>query len=178
VKLAIYILSGTAAGIVVGAFLGWLGSRTGNDVRLAAGTILGLLAVAVGVAELSGHRPPLLQRNRETPQRWLHAGALRWAIMNGAALGSAFTTRLGFTLWYVVPASALLLGSPARGAAIYGTYAFARTSSAYLLLVWRGRRIDAADVTDKLRAWNRPVRGACAATLVIFGTTVVVSVGF
>lgn len=98
--------------------------------------------------------------------------------MNGAALGSAFTTRLGFSLWYVVPASTLLLGDPLLGAVIYGMYALVRTASAYPLLRWRARQADPAEVTDALRAWHPRARALCAAALVLVGAIVVMTVGF
>jgi hypothetical protein len=57
-----------------------------------------------------------------------------WAARNGLAMGTGFTTRIGFWLWYAVPVSALLSASVLEGAAIYGAYALVRGSSPLLLI--------------------------------------------
>ena len=75
-------------------------------------------------------------------------GPLWWAIRNGVTLGFGATSRIGFLLWYVVPIGALLFGSPALGAAIYGTYELVRGAAAPAILLgtWRLK----ADVSDWL----------------------------
>jgi hypothetical protein len=161
----------------VGASLGSLGTMIDVDVRVASGTVLAFGALIVGVRELLGHRPRLIQRNVETPQRWLYRGTLRWALLNGATLGGAVSTRLGFSIWYAIPSGSLLMADPAFGALLYGLYAFTRTVSVYPLLRWKARVADSADVTDVLRSWQPTVRRVCAAVLAGLGAVVIVVVG-
>jgi hypothetical protein len=148
-----------------------------DAVLIAGATLLGLAALVIGAAELAGRRPRLLQRDMETPQRWLYGSGLRWALLNGSALGIAITTRLGFSLWYVIPAGSFLTADPALGACIYGTYGFTRTASVYLLLRWKASVIDSAEVTDILRSWQPRVRRTCAAALAGIGVAAIVVVG-
>jgi hypothetical protein len=141
---------------------------------MAIATVLGIGAIVAGLAELRAGRLPLLQRNRETPQRWLHRGPIQWAILNGLALGTAFTTRLGFALWYAVPCGALLAARPGLGAAVYGAYGCARTSGALgLIALTRIRGGDLATTTDWMRALHPRVRRCVAAVLVAVGVATV-----
>lgn len=80
----------------------------------------------IGFAEFSFANFPVLQKNCETPQRWLRKGPYYWAVRNGGELRVGATSRIGFWLWFLVPVSSLLLGSVAAGALLYGTYAAAR----------------------------------------------------
>jgi len=69
----------------------------------------------------------------------MHRGAFSWAALNGAALGTGFTTRIAFALWYVVPAASLLAGSPLLGAVIYGAYGTTRAGSALFVIAAANR---------------------------------------
>lgn len=117
-----YALASLIVATGLGGFLGAVGSTIRWDIRLAVAVVGAFLAIGVGSAELAGRSVRLPQLHRETPQGWLALGALRWSILNGAALGCGFASRVGFASWYVVPLSALLGGDPVLGAAIYGTY--------------------------------------------------------
>jgi hypothetical protein len=104
----------------------------------------------------------------------LHRGPIQWAILNGLALGTAFTTRLGFALWYAVPCGALLAARPGLGAAVYGAYGCARTSGALgLIALTRIRGGDLATTTDWMRALHPRVRRCVAAVLVAVGVATV-----
>ncbi|HEX2296420.1 MAG TPA: hypothetical protein VHN37_14075 [Actinomycetota bacterium] len=128
-KAVLHALAGLTAGAAAGAALGLLGSRLPLDVRAAAAAVLGVTAVVVGAAELWSPRTRGPRgRDRETPQRWMDMGPLRWAARNGIALGLGFTSRLGFWLWFVVPLTGLLSGSLWVGALAYGLYGFSRTA--------------------------------------------------
>ena len=120
---------------------------------------------------------PVAQLNHETPQRWLHAGALRWATINGLTLGSAFASRIGYPLWYVVPLAALLVGRPLLGAALYALYALVRTGAVYPLLRWRTRTGDPTRVTDALRHLQPVTRRICGASFAVVGAVTFVTFG-
>ena len=123
---------------------------------------------------------PLPQWNHETPQSWLSAKPRFAAAMNGAAMGAAFTSRIGFWLWYVVPVAALLSGSVAMGAAIYGTYAVSRVVGTSILLVSRvrlsqrlNRRFTA--VSDLILSKRATARHVAALQLTAVGVVAVVA---
>ena len=119
----------------------------------------------------------LLQCNRETPQEWVHSGALRWAARNGSALGCGAFTRIGFPLWYVVPAGAFLIGSPLLGGVLYGAYGGTRGLGAVVLAL-RTRVGNLNDVADALFRRNGLARRVAACQLMVVAVTTVVGVGF
>ena len=125
-KAVVFAVSATTAGIVSGAVLGAVGLLLETDVRRAIGLAAGAVAAAVASIQLVGLRLPVPQRNCETGQLWMNTGALTSAALNGASMGTGFVTRIGYWLWYVVPLAAILSGSPAYGAIIFGCYGFAR----------------------------------------------------
>lgn len=139
--LAFYVAAGAVAGALAGALLGWIGGLLSLDVRVLLGTVLGLVAVGIGLTELSGRRIPLVQLDRETPVEWIDEGPVRWALRNGLAIGLGAGNRLGFWLWYVIPIGALLSGDPLVGALGYGCYGLIRTMGAagMIFLFERGR---------------------------------------
>jgi len=120
-KAALSTLAAAAAGAGMGAVLGVVGATLDLQARAATGTAVGALLVILPLL-----RVPPPQRDRETPQVLLHRGPLVWSLANGMLLGSAVTNRIGFWLWFLVPAGCLLSGSPLLGAALWGTYALAR----------------------------------------------------
>lgn len=145
-KAIVYSLSSALAGLVAGATLGAAGSLLALDLRLTVGSILAVVAIAVGSLELFGRRVQLSQFDCETPQRWVHKGPLRWATRNGLVLGFGATSRIGFWLWYTIPLRTLLVGDPAFGAIVYGTYGLVRALGAvFILLGILGLKIDASD---------------------------------
>lgn len=127
--------AGVFGGALAGALLGLAGSALEPDARAALASIAGLAAAGIGVRELFMGRLSPPQRNRETPRRWVDDGAMRWAVLNGLALGSGATNRIGFWLWYVLPATAFLTGDPLLGAAAWGLYGAVRTAAAGALTV-------------------------------------------
>ena len=134
-KAIVYSLSSAFAGLIVGALLGIAGSFLSLSFRGAIGGVLAVIAVAAGSLEIFGRRIKPLQFDCPTPRHWMQKGPLRWATRNGLALGFGATSRIGFLLWYVVPLGALLFGSLAFGAAIYGTYGLVRGVAAPLILL-------------------------------------------
>jgi hypothetical protein len=140
-RATLFVMATTSAGAVVGWALGFIGGAVAFDTRVAIASALALLAVGVGAVDALGRRLPLLQCSRETPKAWVWSGGAAWATRTGAVLGSGAFTRIGFWLWYAIPAGALLAGDFWLGAASYGAYGFSRSGGALLLLVvgWIGR---------------------------------------
>jgi hypothetical protein len=174
-KAVVYSLSSAFAGLVVGALLGIAGSFLPLGFRGAIGSALAVIAVVAGSLELFGRRIKPLQFDCQTPRRWMQEGPLRWAIRNGLALGFGATSRVGFLLWYVVPLGALLFGSPAFGAAIYGTYGLVRGVAAPLILLGMIRK--KADFSDWFPKQNKPMQVLAAGQLVLLGVTVAIALG-
>lgn len=126
---------------MTGAALGQLGGLLASDDRAALATLLAVAGTVLALGDIIGTRWAVpLQCDRETPQRWMDAGALKWAARNGIALGAGLGSRIGFAIWYVIPLAAMLSGEALYGAAIYGTYGFARGLGAPLILLAAARR--------------------------------------
>ena len=174
-KAVVYSLSSALAGFVTGAALGAAGSLLPLDFRLAAGSILAVIAIAVGGLEFFGRRVQPPQFDCETPQRWVHQGPLRWATQNGLTLGFGATSRIGFWVWYVVPLGAFLLGDPRLGAAIYGTYGLVRALGA--VFIFLGILRLEVDVSDWLIERYGTARVLAAGQLVFLGVVLTIVVG-
>lgn len=144
----------TLAGALAGGLLGWAGRLTPSPGRVgfvctlaAAGALFAVVGGVAGVRLLP-------QVDRETEQRLLHHGPLRWAMENGALLGLGFASRLGTWLWYAVPVAAFATGSPAEGAIVYAVYGGVRllVPSVLAALSVRHMTIDVAAAILPLRA--------------------------
>jgi hypothetical protein len=171
------VLSGTAGAAITGGLLGALGSILPEAARTGMATGLAVLAVPVAVVELVGRRVRPWQRDRETPQRWMHRGPLAWAARNGFSLGLGAFTRLGFALWYVIPVAALLIANVPLAATVYGLYGFTRVASAVPLLAAGQRTGDLIVVSNLLRRIGPIARRLCAAHLLALGITTLIVVG-
>jgi hypothetical protein len=127
----------TTAAIVgaglVGLALGAIGSSLGVGMREAITVGCAALIGAAGTQELAWGSIRLLQFNRETSRR-LRTYPLFWAAYNGFVLGTAFRTRIGFVVWYVVPLAALLAGDALIGGLLYATYGASRGLAPWLLI--------------------------------------------
>ena len=174
-KAAVYALASAVAGLVAGAALGSVGGLLPLDVRLAVGSILAIVAIAVGGLELSGRRMQPLQFDCETPQRWVNKGAWRWATRNGLALGFGATSRIGFWLWYVIPLGAFLLGDPLASGILYGTYGLVRALGAVVIVLGM-MRLD-KDISDWLVEGYGAARVLAAGQLVFLGVATAIVVG-
>ncbi len=175
-KATVYALSATLAGLAAGALLGGAGSLLPLEHRLGLASLLAVAAIAVGSLEVFGFSLQPLQRDCETPQRWIYGGALRWATQNGLALGFGATTRIGFWSWYAVPAGALLIGSPELGAIIYGTYGLVRALGAWAIMLGI-RKFGFTDISDWLIEHVKTARLLAAGQLVFLGVAVAIAVG-
>lgn len=178
-KAVTYSVAATVAGAATGALLGAVGAVMPFSARVAISSVLALIAIAIGFMELGPRPRRVPQCDVETPQRWMNAGPLRWATLNGAALGIGATSRIGFWLWYAIPLGALLLGDPVLGALIYGLYGLVRGWAvwAFLLLPtpigMRGDTFGLWVVTHVETS-----RIIAAAQLIALGTAVTIAVGF
>ena len=174
-KAIVYSLSSAFAGLIVGALLGIAGSFLSLSFRGAIGGVLAVIAVAAGSLEIFGRRIKPLQFDCPTPRHWMQKGPLRWATRNGLALGFGATSRIGFLSWYVVPLGALLSGSLAFGAAIYGTYGLVRGVAAPLILlsmIWQK-----ADFSGWFLQQNKLMQVLAAGQLVLLGVAVAIVIG-
>lgn len=124
-------------GALSGLLLGAAGSRVPLDLRLALSSVLAPIGIVLGGLESVGRGLRPLQCDRETPKRWVEDGSARWAMKNGLALGCGASSRVGFWLWYVIPAGAFLFGSAALGSLIYGTYGLTRGLGVWVFLLAR-----------------------------------------
>jgi hypothetical protein len=174
-KAAVYALASAVAGLVAGAALGLVGGFLPLEVRLGVGSILAIVAIAVGGLELFGRRIQPLQIDCETPQRWVNKGPWRWATRNGLTLGFGATTRIGFWLWYVIPLGAFLVGEPVAGAIIYGTYGLVRALGAVAIILAM-MRLD-ADISDRVLEGYNTARIFTAGQLVFLGVATAIVVG-
>lgn len=176
--LIAYVLASGLAGAAAGAALGGVGALLPVDGRIAIASLLAVAGLVAGLAGLLGHalRPPL-QCDRETPQRWVGDGRLQWALKNGTALGFGAGTRLGFVLWYAIPAGALLYGDALAGMVLYGAYGAARAGGAGLIWLAARRRGDFDPLLDWLGARQATARTATTAYLLAASGAILVLVG-
>lgn len=166
-KAAVAVVSSTAAGSIAGAGLGALGAVASDTVRAGLLSALALLGVALVIGGWAGGVKLLPQLDRETEQRLVHHGPLRWAAENGALLGLGFTSRLGTWLWYTVPAAALASASPRGGAMVYGLYGFARLFVPSVLAGISVRRMTEDVAAEVLPFRPRAIRWADIAFVVV-----------
>lgn len=129
-----FALSGALVGGLAGALLGATAMLLPS---LATAAWLGLALLTVGLlVELLGHPLPMLNRDAETPRAWIEEGWLRWGLKNGTALGLGPTTRLGFPVWYAIPAVCLVAAHPGTGALVWGLYGGLRTAASVSVGLW------------------------------------------
>jgi F0F1-type ATP synthase assembly protein I len=162
-KLGSYVASGIISGALLGALLGALGDvLLPGSARIGLGVITATVGAVIAFIEIIGRRVPLLEIDRETPQHWMHRGAFRGAVLNGAAIGSGFATRIGFWLWYLVPCAALLTGSVWRGVAVYSAYATARVGASAVLLLAAHRSQSFGIIARRILAYGPLARRVAA----------------
>lgn len=131
---ATYVASSSAAGVLIGFLLAYVGRGLPQPARAVTGVIASSALVTVAILLEAGVAVPLPQRDQETPQRWVSLGGLCWGLLNGFSLGLGFTTRIGVWLWYALPVGVLVLGRPALGALMYGLYGLTRGAGVAVLL--------------------------------------------
>lgn len=139
------------------------------------GTVLGAVAIGVGLLALASRNFRPLQCDRETPKEWLLRGQTVWPLLNGAALGFGATSRLGFWLWYAIPVGGVLMAQPAVGAAIWATYGLTRTASAGVIWYTQSLRPnhEPAHILDRRGAANT----VTTVTTIVLGLAVFLVMG-
>lgn len=178
IKALLFTISGALGGAVVGLVLGWLGDLVGTPLRLAIASVLALLLLSISVADLTWKRIRPLERDRETSQAWLHLGAVRWAVLNGFALGMGFTSRIGFIAWYFIPFACFAAGSPTLGAIIFGCYGLARGAAVWLwFAVMNIKKIGQDEVAEPLFARKYIARKVSSYVLATSAMASIVIVG-
>jgi hypothetical protein len=175
-KGLIFSMAATLAAATAGFALGWGGGQIPESVRVTGASIAALGLLGLGLAVLLGRTRRLLERNCETPQSWLEYGPVGWAIVNGAALGVGFTSRIGFVAWYAVPVACIGFGDPLLGAVIFGAYGGGRGFSVWLWLVMLKRSRKADPVRSVLEASGTAKRVG-AIQLVTMSAAAIVVVG-
>lgn len=170
----VYTSFGSAAAALVGWLLALSGSQVGSVWRVGIACGFAMLAVGEGTWELLTRKPLLLQLNRETSQAWMNLGPLGWAAANGAAIGTGIVSRIGFPLWYVVPAACFISGAPIFGALSYLAYGAVRTASAWLFLHHENTDSDSVRLVTET---HRRAQTVAAGYLLFVGLVVITSWG-
>lgn len=171
-KLAAYFAAAAATGMAAGGLLGALGSVLPLSVRVTLAAILGVIAIALGGLELTPRRVRPLQRRCETPQSWMRRGALSWAVSNGVTLGLGATTRIGFWLWFAIPAAAILYADILAGAMIYGVYGALRAGLVWPMIQFQ-RRTENPEMSLSLLKRQPQIRRLAGSVLLLTGVVVV-----
>lgn len=175
-KALAFSLSTTITGVLVGVALGLVGKCIALETRIILATVAVVAGLVIGAIDLAIVHIPVVERNCETPRRWLRYGALRWAIVNGVALGLGFTSRVGYWIWYLIPVASLLFADVILGAAVYSAYALFRGMSVWIT-IWRWRRF--SDVDDMRGPFPRfaMARRVMSAQLIVISLISVLVVG-
>ena len=136
-------------------------------------TASGLMLIITGIWSVNP-----LQINRETSQRLLERGPLKWSMINGGMLGLAVTSRIGFWLWYAVPTCAFACGTWLGGTVVYATYAGARLFT-IAGLAWRIQMLGNSQLIMDLALRLRPrARSVCRPVAIAVGLLFIVAFGF
>jgi hypothetical protein len=100
---------------------------------------------------------------------------LAWGAKNGLTLGCGAFSRVGFWLWYAVPAGALLTATPVLGALLYGTYGLVRGLGPWGL-VYASRLRGWDELRIELVAGGDLARAASALALTVLAVATIVAV--
>jgi hypothetical protein len=168
-KALVTVVAATAGGAAAGYGWALLSDTLVPSVRAEL-----VFALAVVLVTVSLFRVAVLQRDVETPQSLMSAGPLIWAAGNGALLGVAVTSRIGFWAWYVLPLGMLYLSRPDLGLLIGGTYGFVRL--AVLVAIAVGMR-SSDDAAARLSVRMIELRGRIKPTMTVVTVVAAVTVG-
>lgn len=122
-----FAVGGVVAGVAMGALVGALGQLLLSTSNRAVALAFGVALAPLALLEAAGWRPPLLQRDRESPGHWLRIHPRLGAGLTGGWLSLAVVTRIGFSIVYVVPLAAFLSADWRAGALIWGAYGLSRS---------------------------------------------------
>jgi hypothetical protein len=65
---------------------------------------------------------------RSTPRKWLDLPPVKWGLFTGGYLGSGVLTRIGVSMWFLIPALTLMSGSIIAGVVAFAVYGMARVT--------------------------------------------------
>jgi hypothetical protein len=171
ITVAAFLLGASAAGVVSGAFGGWLGSvavpsAVGAQERLAVLAVAALLALGLDIGPVRVPGP-----RRQVDERWLdrYRGWV-YGLGYGAQMGVGVATIVSSAATYVALLAALLSGSPAAGALVGGVYGAVRGATPlWTAHVQRPDQLIA--LHSRLERWQAPATrvgwGALAAILAL-----------
>ena len=138
IRAAAFLGGGLVGGALTGAALGGTGGLMPGPLRGAVALGLGAAVFGGAAVEVAGGRPPLLQRDTETPYGWAFGSPVFGPLLTGGLLGTGIATRIGYTVVYLPLLIALASGSWLAGTFIGFTYAGARVAGAGVV-VWMAR---------------------------------------
>ncbi len=131
VTVTAFVLGASAGGAMVGALGGWVGALllggsggagVGSGARLAVLAAAALVALAIDAMTSSVPGP-----RRQVDERWLDEfRGWVYGLGYGVQLGSGVSTVVTSAATYLALLAALLVGDPARGAAVMGCYGAVR----------------------------------------------------
>lgn len=164
------IAGAAAVGGLCGAFGAWMVAGRPVFAEPLNALLVGL-AVAYGLAELSGGTLPVPTGHWQVPRHWGAYGQPAFALAFGVLLGAGFATIVPFIGYYVLLGRCTLAADPAWGAAIMALFGATRTLPllvAPLIARARGRVYtfaEAVAVNDWLDSANCRLRWLRAAAL-------------
>jgi hypothetical protein len=173
--VAFFVAGSLAAGAVVGAALGWVGSlapaSVGGPVRL------GVLAAALLIGLALDYAGRLPGPRRQVNEDWLreYRGWV-YGLGFGGQLGAGVTTIVTTSLVYVALLAAFLSGRVAVGALIVGVCGLARGLSLLAGARVRGPG-DLMRLHERIDAWRPRVRGSALAVQALLAVVLIVAVG-
>lgn len=160
-----FALGSVVAGVLFGAFLGWLGEFLPTPVRHAAA---GAAAVSLLVRPmfLLSYQPP--SSRWMVPRRWQQLGRSWHSLLFGMCLGVGVATQVTTGTTYFVALLATATGSPLQAGALFGAFGLAR--AAPLLIVSRSiSRRPGHSLRDlEWLAWSRPIPELIGRVVVAF----------
>jgi hypothetical protein len=177
IRAAIYFTAFAGlGGVLSGLLLGVAGSHVSVGLRVALGSLLATVGLLFGAFDLVERPIRPLQCDRETPKSWVDEGRLFWATKNGIALGCGATSRIGFWLWYAIPAGAFLEGRAILGALVYGSYGLSRGLGVWGFLLSRVST-DSEVFLARLMGRRRALQSLTAAGLIFLCAYTIGAVG-
>jgi hypothetical protein len=165
--LAASIIAATALGFAIGIAALPIGS--GWRDAIAVGVVLVSIAAALrelGVASLGVPALP-----RQVPWAWWYRhNRLAVSAAWGAQLGAGVVTRLNSAGFYAVVAATIWLGSPVKGAIIFGLYGLVRGIEP--IVVYQLNPSRPGDVIMQLRGYAEVIARTCAISCLCVGAVV------
>jgi sulfite exporter TauE/SafE len=161
------LASGAAAGLALGV-IGWLTLTPGSSIALAA---TAAIALAAGVLDLSGIKPP--GPARQVNENWI--GTFRGWVYGGGfglQLGAGIATYVVTWTVYAMFLSALLTASPGAGALVGATFGLGRSLS-----ILSARFVDRPSrltLFNRVLARSGPVVRLASPAVIIAGGLIVV----